>query len=148
MIYLRWIDGCAPIYKTKDAAAADLTARERVVIPAGTTAKVATGVWIESVDWDQVPSGAVPELQIRARSGLAYKHSLMLTNGVGTIDADYRDEICALLYNGGKSDFVIEVGDRVAQILCAVAYRLPVELGTTIRRGGFGSTGVAATSTH
>jgi dUTP pyrophosphatase len=98
-------------------------------------------VWIESVDWAQVPDGVIPELQVRARSGLAIKHGIMLANGVGTVDADFPDEICALLYNAGDQPFTIRAGDRVAQLVFCHAHRTP---GLDIkgrRSGGFGSTG-------
>jgi dUTP pyrophosphatase len=94
------------------------------------------------VDWEKVPAGMIPELQVRARSGLAFKHGIMLTNGVGTVDADYKDEICVLLYNSGKDSFVIQKGDRIGQITLGLVRRMDaLPIGGT-RSGGFGSTGV------
>ncbi len=130
-----------PSYSTKASAAADLRSSVDLVIPAGTRSRVPTGVWIESVDWNQVPDGMIPELQVRARSGLAFKYGVMLTNGVGTVDADYPDEIGVLLYNSGSENFVIQKGDRIAQITLNLVSRISqLEVGG-VREGGFGSTG-------
>jgi len=131
-----------PSYATAASAAADLRAASELVIPPGERAKVPTGVWIDRVDWDKVPPGMIPELQIRARSGLAYKHGVMLTNGVGTVDADYPDEICVLLFNSGKEPFVIQKGDRVAQITLSILHRIDDLNVGGARIGGFGSTGL------
>jgi len=125
---------------TAHSAAADLYAREAASIPSQSTAKIATGVWIDKVDWALVPAGFIPELQVRARSSLAFKHSIMLANGVGTVDADYPDEICVLLFNAGKEPFTITPGDRVAQLALNLLCRLPeLPIGGQ-RVGGFGST--------
>ncbi|MCX6124873.1 MAG: dUTP diphosphatase [Proteobacteria bacterium] len=131
-----------PAYGTAASAAADLRAAADLVIYPGERAKVSTGVWIDRVNWDLVPKGMIPELQIRARSGLAFKHGIMLTNGIGTIDADFPDEICVLLYNSGREAFPIQKGDRIAQIILNLVVKIPglAEGGT--RSGGFGSTGV------
>ena len=131
-----------PSYATAASAAADLRAASELIIAPGERSKVPTGVWIERVDWTKVPDGQIPELQVRARSGLAFKQGIMLTNGVGTIDADYPDEICVLLYNSGKEPFVIQKGDRIAQVTLNIAARISgLDVGGT-RAGGFGSTGV------
>jgi len=126
---------------TQHAAAADLRSRLPLVIQPGSRALVPTGVWISSVDWDVVPKGAIPELQIRARSGLAFRHGITLMNGVGTIDADYPDEIGVLLWNTGSEPFEVKVGDRIAQMILALAMRLPDAAEGERRTGGFGSTG-------
>jgi dUTP pyrophosphatase len=119
-----------------------LRAANDLVIPPGERAKVATGVWIDRVEWEKVPRGMIPELQVRARSGLAFKHGIMLTNGVGTIDADYKDEICVLLYNSGRESFVIQKGDRIGQITLGLVSRInSLPIGGE-RSGGFGSTGI------
>jgi dUTP pyrophosphatase len=143
MIYLKTnAPEYLPSYATAASAAADLRATSDYVIPPGERAKVSTGVWIERVDWEKVPAGMIPELQVRARSGLAFKHGIMLTNGVGTVDADYKDEICVLLYNSGKDSFVIQKGDRIGQITLGLVSRMDaLPIGGT-RSGGFGSTGV------
>ena len=130
-----------PEYSTASSAAADLRSACDMVIAPSERGKVPTGVWIDRVDWERVPEGFIPELQIRARSGLAFKHGIMLTNGVGTVDADYPDEICVLLFNSGKDAFVIKKGDRIAQILINLVAKINgLSTGGT-RLGGFGSTG-------
>lgn len=130
-----------PSYATVASSAADLRSANDLVIPAGTRARVPTGTWIDRVDWDLVPTGMIPELQVRARSGLAFKHGIMLTNGVGTVDADYPDEIGVLLYNTGPDSFVIQKGDRIAQITLNLVGRIPDLVAGGQRSGGFGSTG-------
>ena len=142
MILLRWQEGYRPEYQTEFSSCADLRARTGCVIKAKERAKVPTGVWIDRVIWERVPFGCVPEIQVRARSGLAYKFGITLTNGIGTIDADYPDEICVLLSNNGDQDFTVESGDRIAQILLSVTYRFPDILTKpdSVRIGGFGST--------
>lgn len=140
MFELRYQDECKPQYMTEHSAACDLVAREDLLIAAGQVACVPTGVWIERVKWEEVPTGTLPELQIRARSGLARKHSITLANGIGTIDADYRDEIGVLLLNLGKEDFRIARGDRIAQMALNLVYRLPQLEAGGKRLGGFGST--------
>jgi dUTP pyrophosphatase len=145
MIRLKTIDSALePSYATAASAAADLKSAAAMTIKAGQKGKVPTGVWIESVDWANVPDGMIPELQVRARSGLAFKFGIMLTNGVGTIDADYPDEIQVLLYNTGNQDFAIQRGDRIAQITCNLVPRLAGLPAGGIRLGGFGSTGVGS----
>lgn len=130
-----------PTYATAASAAADLRAARDYVLAPGARARVATGVWIDKVDWDLVPSGMIPELQVRARSGLAFKNGIMLTNGVGTIDADYPDEIGVLLFNSGSEPFLIQKGDRIAQITLNLVTRIPDLQAGASRTGGFGSTG-------
>ena len=140
MIYLRCENGLAPKYQTVHSAGADLMASEEVLIAAGKKAKIKTGVWIDRVDANKFPVGTIPELQIRARSGLAYKNGITLTNAVGTVDADYRDEICVLLWNTSDTDFTVNKGDRIAQLVLSLVYRISdLEIGGQ-RVGGFGST--------
>lgn len=142
MIFLRaQSSDLMPFYATAASAAADLKAACDLVIPAGERAKIPTGVWIDRVDWTSVPEGMIPELQIRARSGLAFKYGIMLTNGLGTVDADYPDEICVLLFNSSKEPFRIQKYDRIAQVNLNLVVRMPqIDAGGT-REGGFGSTG-------
>ncbi|MCX6117401.1 MAG: dUTP diphosphatase [Proteobacteria bacterium] len=132
-----------PQYATKHSAGADIKSSVDLIIPAGTRARVPTGVWIDTVQWDKVPSGFIPEIQVRARSGLAFKQGIMLTNGVGTVDADYPEEIGVLLYNSGTSDFVIQKGDRIAQVTINLVARFDnaVSSSDSDRKSGFGSTG-------
>jgi len=108
-------------------------------IDPGATAAVPTGLKIA------VPPGF--EAQIRPRSGLALKNSILVPNSPGTIDADYRGEIRVILLNSGADVFVIRRGDRIAQMVIkpvpAVILEEVDELEDTERgAGGFGSTGV------
>lgn len=141
MIELNYSDAYAPAYMTKASAAADLRASESVILPAHGYKAVATGVRIKSVDWSLVPDGLLPNLLIRARSGLARKHGITLLNGVGLVDADYRDEIKVLLWNTSDKSYAITAGDRIAQISLCLNYRLPLPCRQSEREGGFGSTG-------
>jgi dUTP pyrophosphatase len=141
MFQFRFHEDCTPRYMTEHSAAADLVAREGLVIEPGKVACVPTGVWIAEVEWPKVPEGFIPELQIRARSGLARKNSITLANGVGTIDADYREEIGVLLLNLGSEAFSIQKGDRIAQMALNLVGRLNLPYGGQ-RQGGFGSTNV------
>ncbi len=113
-------------------------------------------VRIEPGERALVPSGwamAVPagwEIQVRPRSGLAYRHGITIPNSPGTIDADYRGEVKVILHNSGSESFSVAHGDRVAQLVVApVALVVPdivesVEALEASERGsgGFGSTGV------
>ncbi|MBQ5715450.1 MAG: dUTP diphosphatase, partial [Alistipes sp.] len=86
------------------------------------------------------------EMQIRPRSGVAAKHGITVLNSPGTIDADYRGEIKVILVNLSNTPFVIEPGERIAQMIVAryeqIEWESVEELGTTERgAGGFGSTG-------
>ena len=93
---------------------------------------------------------AVPvgyEAQMRPRSGLALKHGIVLPNSPGTIDADYRGEVCVIVANVGSEAFVVQRGMRIAQMVIAPVTRVETALvdglGTTARgQGGFGHTGV------
>jgi dUTP pyrophosphatase len=99
-----------------------------------------------------VPTGiavAIPpgfEGQVRARSGLACTHGLAVINAPGTIDSDYRGEIKVGLINLGKNPFIIQRGDRIAQLIITRVYRIDWDLrreldDTTRNEGGFGHTG-------
>lgn len=132
-----------PEYKTVGAAGADLCAfvNESVTIPQGKTAIIPTGLFFE------IPLGY--EVQIRPRSGLAAKNGVTVLNTPGTIDSDYRGEIKIILINLGDKDFVINKGDRIAQMIIAPVtqgtFEMVDELSQTERgEGGFGSTGVKA----
>ena len=129
-----------PGYQTEHAAGMDLAAdiAEPVTLPAGSRYAVPTGVAIA------LPAGY--EAQIRGRSGLAKKFGVALANGVGTIDADYRGEIHALIINHGPDAFTVEPGMRIAQMVVAkyekVQWQEASELDETDRgAGGFGHTG-------
>lgn len=132
-----------PEYATKQSAGMDLLAavEAELVIRPGERALVPTGIAIA------LPEGF--EAQIRPRSGLAFKQGLTVCNAPGTIDADYRGEVKALLINLGQEPVTITRGMRVAQMVVAPftqAAWQPVEsLEDTARgAGGFGSTGVQA----
>ena len=127
-----------PEYATPASAGVDLRASEARVIPPGGRALVPTGLRIA------LPEGY--EAQVRPRSGLALKHGITLPNSPGTIDADYRGEIGVILMNLGQEPFVVEPGDRIAQMVVApvvrVAWSEAEALDATERgEGGFGSTG-------
>lgn len=132
--------GALPEYETPGSAGVDLRAhiKEPVTLKPGKRALIATGLKME------IPEGY--EGQIRARSGLAVRHGIALVNGVGTIDSDYRGEIKIALINLGEEDFVIEDGDRIAQMVFSsyerAAFEISGELSETERSiGGFGHTG-------
>ena len=134
-------EGELPRYETDGAAGMDLRARVDlpVKLQPGKRALIPTGIRIE------LPSGY--EAQVRARSGLAVKHGIGLVNGIGTIDSDYRGEIKICLINHGEEPFVINDGDRVAQLVIAKYVRAKIEavesLSETERGdGGFGHTGI------
>ena len=132
----------SPTYMTAHSAAADLRASIDAVLEPGHSLAVNTGVFITDVDWQQVPAGYVPEIMLRARSGLAARHGITLLNGVGTVDADYRDEIKVLLFNSSRETFRIKAGDRIAQMVASLSHRLTcLPQSNTARQGGFGSTG-------
>ena len=91
------------------------------------------------------------ECQVRSRSGLAIKHGIFALNAPGTIDSDYRGEIKIILANFGKEDFIINRGDRIAQLVVAkyenVKWEQVEELPNSERGGGgFGSTGIKESS--
>ncbi len=130
-----------PAYATAQSAGMDVVAAidTPIVMNAGDTAIVPTGISIA------LPSGY--ECQVRPRSGLAAKNGVTVLNSPGTVDADYRGEIKAILINHGKVPFTIERGMRIAQIVIAryeqAQWNICDELDETARgAGGFGSTGV------
>ena len=122
----------------EEDAGMDLHAVEAMVLPAGETRLVPTGLAIE------LPPGF--EAQIRPRSGLALKHSITLPNSPATIDPGYRGEIKVILLNLGKHDFPIQKGDRIAQMVIAryeAVEWFESELSDSQRGvGGFGSSGI------
>ena len=134
-----------PHYASPLSAAADLKSAVDITIEPMMQVKVPTGVFIDQIDTTKVPDGMIAALQIRARSGLALKHGITLTNGVGTIDGDYTHEICVLMWNtSAKSPLVIKRGDRIAQICGELLPRLDLDISSQQRMGGFGSTGFGA----
>ncbi len=129
-----------PAYKTEGASGMDLMAlvKEPINLTPNSSCLVPTGLAIAfSSDF---------EIQIRPRSGLAVKNSISVLNTPGTIDSDYRGEIKVILFNHGKSDFLINNKDRIAQMILTPVIKMDLEetddLPETIRgEGGFGSTG-------
>ena len=129
-----------PEYKTEGSSGMDLYAAiekeitlkplERVLIP--------TGIKIEiPVEY---------EAQIRARSGLSVKHAITLINAAGTVDADYRGEVCVGLVNLSNEEYTIKPDDRIAQMVIAKVEKAQIEVTTELAEskrgeGGFGTTG-------
>ncbi len=129
-----------PSYKTNGASGMDLMAfiKKPINIKSKSSSIIPTGLSVAfSKDF---------EIQIRPRSGLAAKNNISVLNTPGTIDSDYRGEIKVIIYNHGGSDFVINKGDRIAQMILMPVIKMELEeaenLPETIRgEGGFGSTG-------
>lgn len=126
-----------PHYATSQSAGFDLRAEleEPHTLQPGEWAPFPTGIY------SKLPIGW--EIQVRGRSGLGLKHGIGIVNGIGTIDADYRGEIHAVLVNHGNQPFTVNPGDRIAQAVVA-RYEVVPELlteNTKTRTGGFGSTG-------
>lgn len=129
-----------PAYSSEDAAGLDLKAHIEapIVLGAGERLLVSSGLSVA------IPKGFVGF--VTPRSGLALKHGITVLNAPGTIDADYRSVIGVILYNTSSVDFVINPGDRIAQLVVQPCVQLSlnavVSLDTTTRGvGGFGSTG-------
>lgn len=139
MFTLKFQKDCEPLYMTTSSAGADLRAREPRTLEPGKVVAVPSGVWIK--EYHCQSETEIYELQIRARSGLAFKYGITLANGVGTIDADYRDEIGVLLLNTSSQAYQIERGERIAQIVLNKTYRISTLAVGGLRKGGFGSTG-------
>lgn len=130
-----------PNYETIASAGMDLRANllEPITLQPLERALVKTGLFIE------LPIGF--EAQVRPRSGLAFKKGITVLNSPGTVDADYRGEIAVILVNLSYEAFVVENGERIAQLIIAKHERATweevIELSETSRgEGGFGSTGV------
>lgn len=130
-----------PEYATALAAGLDVRANnpEPIVLGPLERAMVPTGLFIE------IPAGY--EVQVRPRSGLAAKKGITVLNAPGTIDADYRGEVCVILVNLSNADFTVEKGERIAQLVLAkherIDWKSVDELASSERgEGGFGSTGV------
>ena len=129
-----------PKYMSQGAAGCDLHAavQEPVTLVPGGTLLVPTGFCME------IPMSF--EAQVRPRSGLALKHGVTVLNSPGTIDSDYRGEVCIILINHSKEPFVIKRGERIAQMVIGkvaqAEFSEVAELEDTHRKdGGFGHTG-------
>ena len=129
-----------PEYKTSGASGMDLIAfiKKPISVKSKTSSLIPTGL--------SVAFNENYEIQIRPRSGLAAKNNISVLNTPGTIDSDYRGEIKVIIYNHGKDNFIINNGDRIAQMVLSPIIKMEFEevkdLPKTIRgEGGFGSTG-------
>lgn len=134
-------NACLPAYQSELAAGADLYAalETELTLAPGERALIPTGIAAQPDRDDCV-------LLLTARSGLAVKKGVTLSNGVGVVDADYRGEICVGLVNLGSGSVTIQPGDRIAQLLVLPILRADfteVETLTETERGsgGFGHTG-------
>lgn len=131
-----------PKYETEHAAGMDVRANEDVMLRPKETKLIPTGIFMA------IPQGY--EVQVRPRSGLSLKTKFRIANAPGTIDADYRGELCIIGENtNGESEMRISKGERIGQIVIAPVYQIVWDtvlskdhLGNTARgEGGFGSTG-------
>ncbi len=137
------LSGRYPSYATEGSSGMDLCAYldEPIILHPMERRLIPTGIYAE------IPQGY--EGQVRARSGLAIKYGIGLVNSIGTIDSDYRGEYLIPLINYGSEDFVINDGDRIAQLVIAKYEKVEIEpverlddLSSTERgSGGFGHTG-------
>ena len=129
-----------PEYKTNGASGMDLKAfiEKPINLKPKTSSLIPTGLSVAFVE-DY-------EIQIRPRSGLAAKNNITVLNTPGTIDSDYRGEIKVIIYNHGDDSFIVNNGDRIAQMVLSPVIKIELEetneLPKTFRgKGGFGSTG-------
>jgi len=132
-----------PAYSTPDSAGLDLRAKldAPVVLRPGARALIPTGLHFA------LPQGY--EAQVRPRSGLAYKHGVTVLNSPGTVDADYRGDVGVILINHGQAPFIVEDGERIAQLVLAKYERIQWSAVETVDalpssergEGGFGHTG-------
>lgn len=129
-----------PEYQTEGAAGMDIRAAidSVILVPKRGFVAVPTNLQVE------IPWGF--EIQVRPRSGLAFKNGIGILNAPGTIDEDYRGEIKVILFNFGNEDFEIKRGDRIAQLIIGKVYRANIEVADSLSDtdrgdGGFGSTG-------
>ena len=129
-----------PQYKTEGSSGMDLMAfvKEPLKIKPNSSELIPTGISIA------IPQDT--EIQIRPRSGLAAKSRISVLNTPGTIDSDYRGELKVILFNHGVDDFIVNNGDRIAQMVLMPVLKASFEevdeLPDTVRgSGGFGSTG-------
>ena len=129
-----------PEYKTEGSSGMDLYAaiEKEIILKPLERVLVPTGIKIE------IPLEY--EAQIRARSGLSVKHGITLINAIGTIDADYRGEVCVGLVNLSNEEYTIKPDDRIAQMVIAKVEKAQIEITTELAEskrgeGGFGSTG-------
>jgi dUTP pyrophosphatase len=129
-----------PAYETTASAGMDVRANidEQIILKPLERRLIPTGLYME------IPEGY--ECQLRPRSGLAFKHGITVLNAPGTIDADYRGELGVILINLSQEDFVINDGERIAQLVFAQCEQANWEVTEVLSEthrgeGGFGSTG-------
>ena len=132
-------DAIIPDYAHDGDAGMDIYSVEDTVIEPNTLKKVSTGLLM------QLPKGT--EGQVRSKSGIAFKNSVFVLNSPGTVDENYRGEVCVLLYNLSKTPFEIKKGQKIAQLVinevCYAKTKVVSSLDETSRgKGGFGSTGL------
>lgn len=149
MLMIRYEGSGELFYATEYSAGFDIISQEDVGILPGEWKLVSTGLYI--IDFLKPPilyDGTyriqlIPELQIRSRSGLAYKHGIVVLNSPGTIDADYRGEVKVTLCNHSSILYHVHKGDRIAQGVCGLVAHIPAISVKKVSRGtgGFGSTG-------
>jgi dUTP pyrophosphatase len=129
-----------PKFATQQSACFDISSSEKCIIPARHGFSVSTGLILD------IPQGY--SVRIHPRSGLAYKKGITLLNAEGIIDSDYTNELKILLYNTSNLEYIVDIGDRIAQgelvksldYTIEECYTAPVQ--KTDRVGGFGSTGI------
>lgn len=133
-------DARVPIFGTAGSAGCDVFAAidEEIIIQPMQRALIPTGIAV------QIPAGY--EIQIRSRSGLSWKHGLVVCNSPGTIDSDYRGEIKVILTNLGNEDFVIKPQMKIAQMVLQKVEKIDWQESDNLddsdrNEGGFGSTG-------
>jgi dUTP pyrophosphatase len=127
-----------PMYMSSASAGADVKSKKYVMILPGETKVVLTGVFIE--EWRYLKNNSIPFLDMRLRSSLSLK-GLSIPNGVGTIDADYGNEIGLIVHNHSKEAVIIKEETRIGQLVLNYTQDIEgVERLTTKRKGGYGST--------
>lgn len=131
-----------PNYASSGASGADIRANieNDLSLESGCSILVPTGLFFE------IPQGY--EIQVRPRSGLAFKHQVTVLNTPGTIDADYRGELKVILINHGKNTFTITPGMRIAQIVLAQTVQADFILAETLAETSRGAGGFGHTGTH
>jgi dUTP pyrophosphatase len=144
-IKVKQLDGAQniplPLYESDGASGMDIRAcvKDPIIIKPGEIVFIPTGLAVS------IPLGF--EGQIRPRSGLALNHGIGMVNSPGTIDSDYRGEIGIIMINWGKAPFMVQRGDRIAQMILCKVYRgnitIVEDLDSTERgNGGFGHSGI------
>ncbi len=133
-------DAVLPSYAHEGDAGMDVRSVQALTIQPGRRALVKTGLVAE------IPSGY--EIQVRPRSGLAFKHGVTVLNSPGTVDSGYRGEIGVILVNFGDEPFPVSVGDRIAQLVVSPVTQAEISETSDVSssergEGGFGSTGKA-----